>query len=428
MPSPTLVYRLYVAFSDLVAPIAFRRVRSKLKAHGTPDIRIAERQGHASADRPKGRLIWFHAASVGESLSVLSVITRLGEMHDELSFLVTSGTATSAKLISQRMPPRCQHQFAPLDSSRAMVRFLNNWHPDGAVFVESELWPQMLVRTRAREIPMVLLNARLSDASVRKWNLVGRTARFVLGVFDGIRTQNQRTADHLISLGAESARVRVGRNIKSTSAPLPVDEAALSDVRTMVGSRPLWVASSTHAGEEEIVLEAHKNLLRDRANACLILVPRHPERADEVSDQIGIAGLSMAQRSAQEKITDETQVYLADTLGETGLWYAVTPLVFLGGSLLEIGGHNPFEVAQAGAAVLTGPHVANFAETFEAMSMAGASQTVDTAGSLGQAIATLLDDTSALDAAKAASAAFAQSQIDQLDDVAADLSRLLHLR
>lgn len=427
MSGPTLVYRLYVAFSDLMAPIAFRRVRSKLKVHGTPDNRIAERQGHASANRPSGRLIWFHAASVGESLSVLSVITRLGELHTDLSFLVTSGTATSAKLISQRMPPRCQHQFAPLDSRTAMARFLNHWHPDGAVFVESELWPQMLVRTRARQIPMVLLNARLSDASVRKWNLVGRTARFILGVFDGIRTQNQRTADHLISLGAKSTRVRVGQNIKSTSAALPVDEAALSDVRAMVGSRPLWVASSTHAGEEDIVLEAHKLLLRDRADACLILVPRHPERAGEVSERIANAGLSMAQRSAQERLSDETQVYLADTLGETGLWYAASPLVFLGGSLLEIGGHNPFEVAQAGAAVLTGPYVANFAETFETMAATGASQTVDSAGSLGQAITTLLDTPPALDAAKAASAGFAQSQIDQLDDVAADLSQLLHL-
>ena len=427
MSSPTLVYRLYVAFSNLVAPLAFQRVGAKLKAHGVPNTRIRERQGIASAARPKGQMIWFHAASVGESLSILSVITRLGETHPELSFLITSGTATSAKLISQRMPPRCQHQFAPLDSRRIMGRFLDHWRPDGAVFVESELWPQMLVRTRALKVPMVLLNARLSNNSVRKWKSVRRTARFILDAFDGIRTQNQRTANNLIAIGADPARVRVGQNLKSTSAPLPVDAKALSEVQAMVGSRPLWAASSTHAGEEAIVLEAHKTLLRDWPDICLILVPRHPERADDVLKQVGDAGLSVAQRSAHQRLTNETQVYLADTLGETGLWYAVSPLVFLGGSLFDIGGHNPFEVAQAGAAVLTGPHVANFAETFDAMAAVGASQTVDSAGSLGQAVATFLGDTPTLNAAKAASAGFAQSQIDQLDEVATDLSRLLHL-
>ena len=190
MPRPTLVYRLYVAISALLAPLAFRRISKKLAAQDVPAPRIDERLGRTTILRPHGPLIWFHAASVGESLSVLTLITRLGTLHPDLSFLITSGTATSARLIAQRLPPRCVHQFAPLDTQAAMNRFLTHWHSDGAVFVESELWPQMLIRTKATGIPMVLLNARLSEKSVRTWHRLPATAAFLLRVFDRILTQN----------------------------------------------------------------------------------------------------------------------------------------------------------------------------------------------------------------------------------------------
>ncbi len=428
MPRPTLVYRLYVAISALLAPLAFRRVSKKLAAQDVPAQRIDERLGRATIPRPHGPLIWFHAASVGESLSVLTLITRLGTLHPDLSFLITSGTATSARLIAQRLPPRCVHQFAPLDTQAAMNRFLTHWHSDGAVFVESELWPQMLIRTKATGIPMVLLNARLSEKSVRTWHRLPATAAFLLRVFDRILTQNQTTADNLIALGADPSRVAVGENLKSTSAPLPVDTAALKDMQTHLGRRPAWVASSTHAGEEEIVLAAHKTLLISHPDLCLILVPRHPERADAVRALLEQADFRFTQRSAGDPLAPDTQVYLADTLGETGLWYRLCPLVFLGGSLLPIGGHNPFEVAQANGAVISGPHVTNFAETFDALQDAGAAKIVTDAPELAQTVKKLLDAPGELDAMRTAATGFVTAQSDRLDAVAADLSRDLQLR
>ena len=428
MPRPTLVYRLYVAISALLAPLAFRRISKKLAAQDVPAPRIRERLGRATMPRPDGPLIWFHAASVGESLSVLTLIARLGTLHPDLSFLITSGTATSAKLIAQRLPPRGVHQFAPLDARAPLNRFLAHWHPDGAVFVESELWPQMLIRTKATGIPMVLLNARLSDKSVRTWHKLPATAALLLEQFDRILTQNQITADNLVALGADPARVAVGENLKATSAPLPVDPAALEAMQAQIGRRPVWVASSTHAGEEEIVLDAHKLLLANHPDLCLILVPRHPERADTVKALITQAGLRFAQRSAEAPLAPDSQVYLADTLGETGLWYTLCPLVFLGGSLLPIGGHNPFEVAQAGGAVVSGPHVTNFAETFDALQEAGAVRIVNDSAELALVMKTLLDAPGELDAMRTAATGFVTAQSDRLDTVATNLSRDLQLR
>ncbi len=428
MPRPTLVYRLYVAISALLAPLAFRRISKKLAAQDVPAPRIRERLGRATMPRPDGPLIWFHAASVGESLSVLTLIARLGTLHPDLSFLITSGTATSAKLIAQRLPPRSVHQFAPLDAQAPLNRFLTHWHPDGAVFVESELWPQMLIRTKATGIPMVLLNARLSDKSVRTWHKLPATAALLLEQFDRVLTQNQITADNLVALGADPARVAVGENLKATSAPLPVDPAALEAMQAQIGPRPVWVASSTHAGEEEIVLDAHKLLLANHPDLCLILVPRHPERADTVKALITQAGLRFAQRSAEAPLAPDSQVYLADTLGETGLWYTLCPLVFLGGSLLPIGGHNPFEVAQAGGAVVSGPHVTNFAETFDALQEAGAVRIVNDSAELALVMKTLLDAPGELDAMRTAATGFVTAQSDRLDTVATNLSRDLQLR
>jgi 3-deoxy-D-manno-octulosonic-acid transferase len=425
---PTLVYRLYTGLVAALAPLAFRRVATKLQTHNVAPERVRERLGHATLARPEGPLIWFHAASVGESLSILSLITRLGELHPQVSFLITSGTATSAQLIAQRMPPRCQHQFAPLDAGGVLDRFLSHWHPTGAVIVESELWPQTIVKTHATGIPMVLLNARLSQGSVRNWERIPKTARYILNLFRGIRTQNSKSAENLIDLGADPSRVKVGQNLKSTSAPLPVNADQLTVLRQALQSRPTWVASSTHPGEEDTVLAAHKALLQHFPDLCLILVPRHPERAGAVIDLITAADLRFAQRSKTQPLQRDTQVYLADTLGETGLWYALSPIVFLGGSLLPIGGHNPFEVAQGGAAVLSGPHVTNFVETYDALRAANAVRFVSDAPTMSDEIAALLRDPAALAALQQASVAFVTSQAHQLDAVATDLSRLLQLR
>jgi len=415
--APTLLFHLYRLATRLIAPLAYHSVSRKLAAHGVKETRQRERLGHASLPRPNAPLIWFHAASVGESLSVLTLITRMGARLERAEFLITSGTATSADLIAKRLPPRTRHQFAPLDAPRPVGRFLCHWRPTAGIFVESELWPLMLVRGRAAGVPLALLNARLSEKSVRAWRKRPATARFVLDQFNLLLAQNRTTADNLLAMGADPSRVAVGGNLKSTSAPLPVDDDTLMQARANLGRRPVWIASSTHVGEEAVVLAAHRALLADHPDLCLVLIPRHPDRGDEVAALITGAGLTQARRSTGGQIDEQTQVYLADTLGETGTWYALSPIVFLGGSLKPIGGHNPFEPAQAGAAVITGPHVSNFAETYAPLIATGGAIEVSVAPALTGAVALWLEQPDQLQAAKQAAGAFVEGQQSALDGI-----------
>ena len=422
-PLPIWLYR---AAANVVAPLAYRRVAAKLDAQGISPTRQKERMGRATAARPKGRLIWFHAASVGESLSVLRLIEHLGQALPEASFLLTSGTATSAQIVARRLPPRTQHQFAPLDASRPLRRFHSNWHPDAAVFVESELWPQMLTRTHDRGIPLALINARISDGSARNWKRFPETARYLMNHFRMIHCQDQRTADHLHDLGLTQAEA--GQNLKSLAGPAPYDAAALAALKETIANRPLWLASSTHPGEDEVMLAAHKSVLQDNPDALLILVPRHPERADTIAKQITDAGLTLARRSKTDPLTDKTQVYLADTLGETGLWYALSPLTCLCGSFTPVGGHNPFEPAHAGSAILHGPLYANFAKTYPELDAAGAGIEVDDAKALATELDKLLTRPNRLDALRDNARRFAAAQDDVLDAFAETLCKALALR
>lgn len=418
-----LPLRLYSLAANLLGPAAYRGVCRKLAAHGTPPDRWPERLGHATEPRPAGPLVWFHAASVGESVSVLRLIRHWGEARPDLQFLLTSGTATSADVVMARLPPRTRHQFAPLDTHAAMRRFLRHWRPSAAIFVESELWPQMLEDTHAAGIPLALLNARLSDTSARNWNRAPRTARHLMGHFRLIHCQDARTVSHLHALGLEQARQ--GQNLKSLSGALPFDDATRHAFETSIGARPLWLAASTHPGEEEIMLAAHAHVLRHHPDALVILVPRHPDRGPALERMIAGADLAGARRAGGGQIDAGTQVYLADTLGETGLWYALCPITCLGGSFTPVGGHTPFEPAYAGSAILHGPLYANFAETYPALDAAGGAREVAKAGDLGPALVTLLGDPRRLDAMRNKARAFATAQDDVLDTLTRDLSALL---
>ena len=420
------LYRAWVVASMGLVPFFARSQTAKLREQGVPVRHAHEKLGHATQDRQgSGPLIWLHAASVGESLSVLALITRMGLILPRAHFLITSGTATSAALVAQRMPPRTVHQFAPLDAPGPLKRFLRHWRPDAAIFVESELWPQMLRRTHATGAKMALVNARLSDKSVETWRKHPKMAAYLFDVFDLILTQNDAMAHKMVSMHAPSDRVARGINLKSMAGPLPVDEDALFDARAALGHRPIWVASSTHDGEEDAVLQAHQTLLKQFPDLCLILAPRHPERGDAVEDLVTAAGLTCNRRSRGD--APGAQVYLADTLGELGLWYAMTDIVFLGGSLLPIGGHNPFEVAQAGAAVLSGTHVAAFAETYTQLEAEGAAHFVEDGDDLTATIANLLSTSHELTDMTDAAKRFVAAQDDQLDGIAARLVAVLGL-
>jgi len=423
-PAP-LPLRVYSAAANLIAPLAYARVKDKLAAQDTDPARLPERMGRASVKRPNGLLIWFHAASVGESQSVLRLITHMGEAHPDWSFLITSGTASSAQVMATRLPARTTHQFAPLDARRAIDRFLAHWRPSAAIFVESELWPQMLMRTQAAGIPMALINARMSDSSARHWKRAPKTARHLLGVFTQIHTQDARTTAHLHDLGVSHAAT--GQTLKSLSGPLPFETDEKDRMQRLIAGRAVWLASSTHPGEDEVMFAAHKRLLRQTPDALLILVPRHPERGAGLETLIATSGLNGTRRAIGGQITGQTQVYLADTLGETGLWYALCPLTCLCGTFTPVGGHTPYEPACAGSAILHGPLYANFAETYPALDASGAALEVADETALAEALIPLLADHAALDAMRERARAFALAQDNTLDQITSDLIAALGL-
>ncbi len=422
---PTLLYRVYTALTAVVLPFAARARVRRLRRAEVPTHRAHEILGHASAERPGGRLIWVHAASVGESLSVLPLIEAMGRADPAQHFLITSATPTSAALIAARAPGGCIHQYAPLDAGGPLRRFLSRWRPDAAIFVESELWPQMLVQTRARGVPIALVGARLSATSLRRWAKAADTARFILGQFDLILAQNAAMAEALRALAPDTTAVETGFNLKSLSPPLPVEPAALAHMQRSTKARPVWVAASTHPGEEAEALAAHAQVLRQHPDALLILAPRHPERGDEVAEVIAAQGLTFTRRSAGD--APDAQVFLADTLGEMGLWYALARFVFLGGSLRPHGGHNPFEVAHAGAALMTGPHIANFSESFAPLEAAGAVKLVSDADDLARQALVWLDHPDTLDKARAAARGFVADRSAEADGIAQRLIDVLKI-
>jgi len=427
MPSPPALFRLYRAVTPLIQPLAWRVMARKLRAHGVDAERARERLGRATLPRPDGPLIWFHAASVGESLSVLSLIAKLGERLPRAAFLITSGTATSAELIEKRMPPRCRHQFAVMDAPGPVGRFLDHWRPDAALFVESEIWPLMIVEAANRGVPLALINARLSAKSVAGWKKRPVTARFLFCHFALLMAQTRATAGDLVALGAPEDRVAVGVNLKTTSAPPPVNAQTVAALRAQIGARPVWLAASTHTGEEEVVLAAHRQLLGDRPDLLLLIAPRHPERGDAVAALIERGGFSCARRSRGKEIGANTQVYLADTLGETGAWYTLAPFAFLGASLVDKGGHNPHEPAQFGVPLITGPHLDNARAGYEALRAAGGLVEVRDAATLAATVADWLDHPARLAAAQDGARSLSRRGDDALEGLMDRLCAALDL-
>jgi 3-deoxy-D-manno-octulosonic-acid transferase len=349
-----------------------------------------ERRGCTSALRPHGPLIWVHAASNGEALSVLPIIQALHQGRPHLSFLVTSGTVTSAELLARRLPCQTYHQFVPYDVPQWLTRFLDHWRPDLFILIESELWPNMIELTAARHIPLILLNARLSEQSVRSWQWLKGTISTLLRRFDLILAQSEEHAERLHRLGA--LNVHVVGNIKFASQPLDYIPQDLHELEQQVRHRLLWVAASTHEGEEQAIIQAHHFLQDTFPNLLTILIPRHPQRACEILTLLRRHHLKVAQRSRGEKITDDMQIYLVDTSGELGLFYRLSEVVFLGGSLMNVGGHNLIEAALLDSAILHGPFMQNQQEMAALFQGADATLTVHTATELGMMVQRLLTE------------------------------------
>ena len=378
--------------------VAIRLLKKRLKAGKEDPDRWREKLGEASLPRPDGRLIWFHAASVGEALSLLDLIRALLAARDDVSVLVTTGTRSSAEILGQRLPDRAYHQFAPVDSAEAVRGFLRHWQPDVAVWVESELWPRMIFETYKSGCAMFMINARISEGSVKKLRRAGRLAAGLLSRFRRILAQDAKQADRLLRLGASSDRIEVTGSLKDTATALPYDENELKNLMKTLGGKHVWLAASTHDGEEDAAIKAHRYARRVSHGLILILVPRHPERAEAIAKTLRAEGWRVARRSTGDALGRDTEVYLADTLGEMGLWYRISPISFIGGSLARVGGHNPFEAAQLGSAILHGPHVFNFDEAYRRFADAHAAVLVSRADDLGPRLVETLpaDRTAAL--------------------------------
>jgi 3-deoxy-D-manno-octulosonic-acid transferase len=382
--SPVLLF--YGAATALLGPLAGLWLAARVRGGKEDAARIAERLGRSTQSRPAGRLFWLHAASVGESGVALQLIGALSARDPSLSFLVTTGTRTSAELVARRANARTQHAYVPLDRADAAARFIAHWRPDFGVFVESELWPNLILAAERAGIPLALVNARMSPASLGRWRRWRAASSRLLRAFSFISAADARTGEALAQYSGR--HVATLGNLKLAAPPPTADAAARSALKAEIGARPVWLAASTHAGEDEIILAAHARLREHSPSALLIIVPRHPERGQDIA---GLAG--GAPRRALWQPIGSSPVYVADTLGELGLFYSLAPVALVAGSLLpSLKGHNPVEPAKLGAAILSGPYVESFEDLFGALSSAGGVRTIDSAESLAASVAELWRD------------------------------------
>lgn len=383
--------RLYRALTTVLGPLVILYLLRRM-ARGKEDrARFAERRGNAGRGRPEGPLVWVHAASIGEAVSMLALIDEIVATHPALSVLVTTGTVTSARLLATRLPEgRAFHQYVPVDRPAYVRRFLDHWRPDLALWVESELWPNLVMATQARGIPLLLVNGRMSQASFARWQRWPAIINPVIGAFDLCLAQDAVQAERLRQLGARRA-LSVG-NLKAAAGPLPVSEAELAKLAAQAAGRPLWLAASTHEGEEAIAAEVHRRLKERWPDLLTIIVPRHPARAAGIAALLRQRELRVARRSAAETIDPTVEIYLGDTLGELGLFYRLAGIAFIGGSMVPSGGHNPLEAALLDCAVLHGPDMSNCAAIARDLAAAGAALTVRDAEEFAAALARLLAD------------------------------------
>jgi len=401
----------YRWLTDLGAPVIDLYLRRRLAAGREDAVRFAERLGQASRPRPDGFLIWCHAASVGEAASLLALLDKLRDHYPAARLLVTTGTVTSARMLEGRLPSEVVHQYVPVDRRAYTQRFLDHWKPDLVLWIESELWPNLLQGIRERLIPAILLNGRMSEKSFRQWYRVRSWAKEILGTFSLCLTQTEAERGRFVTLGAKPVRC-IG-NLKYAANPLPYDEAALVALRAAIGDRPVWLMASTHRGEETIAAAVHKQMkgtefhsvpvdagttpingdgVKSTPSPLTIIVPRHAVRGDEVATLLEVEGLSVARRSRNEAITATTDIYLADTMGELGLFYRLSPITVMGGSFVPVGGHNPVEPAQLGGALILGPSMFNFSEITREFLHQRAAVQVQGANELGFTLKHLLAD------------------------------------
>jgi 3-deoxy-D-manno-octulosonic-acid transferase len=389
-PSPGLGLKIYRTALSAMRPAAPLLLTMRERRGKENPRRRGERLGQAQRPRPLGPLVWVHAASVGETNAVLPLIDSILAHNDQSHVLLTTGTVTSADLAESRLPTRAFHQYVPLDVPIFAARFLDHWRPDTAIFTESDLWPNIVLATAERKIPLALVNARMSPRSMKRWRSNARFGRPMFSRFSVILSQNKRITKTLKWLGAPN--VITSGNLKIDAPPPPVDVTALDALRSAIGTRPVFLAASTHEGEDAMIAAAHKLMRRNLPDLLTIIVPRHPERGLALSTLLNSQGHRATRRSERALPDSSTDIYIADTIGELGTLYALAPVAFIGGSLIPHGGQNPIEAVRHGTCVLSGPHNHNFRDAYLALREANACVIVSTADEIARSAELILSN------------------------------------
>lgn len=414
------LYRLGVA---LLEPFTPSILKGRAKRGKEDPTRLGERLGRTTVARPDAPLVWIHAVSVGESLSVLPLIERLREWAPETTVLVTSGTVTSAQLLAKRLPAGAIHQYAPLDTPGVSERFLQHWRPGLAIFVESEFWPNLILGAKALRADLVLLSARVTEKTAKGWARAPGLAKTVLGAFDLILPQDAATEERLARFGVAGA----GRlNLKYVGEPLTCDEAELARLKSEIGDRKVVLAASTHPGEEADIASAFAAMPAIDPAPLLIIAPRHPERGVGVTEELRARGRTVVRRPTGEPITPDTDIYVADTLGEMGLLFRLADVAVMGGSFVDgIGGHNPLEPARLGVPPVTGEWAFNFTDVYREMMAQQAALLAETQADLTRVMHGLLTDPARARQIGATARAFARARSAALDEAWTRLEPLL---
>lgn len=384
----TLYQAGYDALWWALTPVINIHLKKRIAIGKEDSARLNERFGITNLPRPYGQLVWLHGASVGESVALLTVVEKLRAEANPPSVMVTTGTVTSAKVMKDRLPEGSFHQFMPLDRKLWVDRFLDHWRPDGVIWTESEIWPGVFAGIKTRHIPAVMINARLSAKTVRNWRWFKPWIKSLIEIFSFVTAQTKIDKKNWEDLGGSSAQM-LG-NIKFVVAEQPYDIDKLTILQAEIGNRPLWIFSSIHPGEELLAARVHQQLKAAHPDLLTFIIPRHPHRGDDFTAALRAKGLAVAQRSHDEKITAETQVYIADTIGEMGVFYRLGKTVVIGGSFVPHGGQNPIEPTKLKAAVLYGPHMFNFTAICTAFESAQAVRSVADEVALTHNLADLL--------------------------------------
>jgi len=369
-----LSYAVYRWITTLAAPLVVARERKRMAEKGIPSDRRQERFGRGYAPRPDGAVVWINAVSLGETRLALMLAEDLRARTNPPSVLITTTTETAAETVASARLPGVYHAFGPVDLAAPVARFFNHWQPDAGVFVESELWPRLILSARQAGVPLALINARLSHKSLANWRRMPRLGRALVQSFELILTQTEPMAAAFVSLGAKETTTQAFGDLKELGTHLPFDAAELAHLRLAFGEGPRWVAASTHPGEEEILAGAHGRLRRSNAETKMILVPRHPERGREIAETLRTLGHRVSRRSGEDDANAD--IYIADTLGELGLWYRLAPVAVIGGSICHNGGHNPYEATSLGCFALTGPGFQSFEGAYEKLVAQGEAEIV----------------------------------------------------